>query len=249
MLPYPSTLLQNCFLLRLSSVSAQWHSASAGWKIAGLSPGNENKTKQKNNSINVPSQTAAHHLPKLWAAPQSSAAQGLPRQTEPETWSASPHTLDLDTHTHAGTQKCEDGQSFPFPKMRLMLKDQKSWHDIVWPAVGARDGCKNTDNSPFPTGQKKLMYTCYEFAFSSKSRVETRPIALQETQVEIRSNPLAAGKADLRHHIFYLPHGVTLCVMCAFYNIAWITYVVKKILFSHVVCLDISAGLSCVQPP
>lgn len=30
MLPYPSTLLQKIFLLRLSSVSAQWHSASAG---------------------------------------------------------------------------------------------------------------------------------------------------------------------------------------------------------------------------
>lgn len=29
MLPYPSTLLQKSFLLRFSSVSAQWHSASA----------------------------------------------------------------------------------------------------------------------------------------------------------------------------------------------------------------------------
>lgn len=30
MLPYPSTLLQKIFLRRFSSVSAQWHSASAG---------------------------------------------------------------------------------------------------------------------------------------------------------------------------------------------------------------------------
>ncbi|TNN74684.1 hypothetical protein EYF80_015002 [Liparis tanakae] len=30
MLPYPSTLLQKSFLLLLSSVAAQWHSASAG---------------------------------------------------------------------------------------------------------------------------------------------------------------------------------------------------------------------------
>lgn len=30
MLPYPSTLLQKVFLRRFSSVSAQWHSASAG---------------------------------------------------------------------------------------------------------------------------------------------------------------------------------------------------------------------------
>lgn len=41
MLPYPSTLLQKSFLLLFSSVSAQWHSASAGYNIKVFSDPHE----------------------------------------------------------------------------------------------------------------------------------------------------------------------------------------------------------------
>lgn len=46
---------------------------------------------------------ASSHLQRLWAAPRSSAAPGLPTWTELGTLSAFLHRLDLDAQTHTAT--------------------------------------------------------------------------------------------------------------------------------------------------